>query len=81
MEYNTENTVHTFEKAFNSQPAWLQKMLRAKIIYRCGWESRTTFYNKLNGTTPIKPPEKAVIALLFAEHGIDSWSGDELILN
>jgi hypothetical protein len=76
MNVNTEKPV-TFKTAFDQQPEWLQRYMKAKIRYRCGW-GNTTFYNKMNGVTPMRPPEKAVVALLFAKHGVDAWSGEEI---
>ena len=67
IQINTEKTSFTFEDAFNALPAKKQKQLRKKIMFRCGWGSRTTFYNKMYGITPVKPPEKAVIKQLFAD--------------
>ena len=70
LQKNTEKTLPTFEDAFNLQPARVQKQLRVKMMFRCGWCSRTTFYNKMYGITPVKPPEKAVIKQLFSEKGV-----------
>lgn len=71
MEINTENTLPDFKAAFEDLPFWKQKQLRKEIMFRCDWKSRTTFLYKLNGQTPIKLPERAVIRQLFKNYGID----------
>lgn len=38
-----------------------QAQLRNEVIRRCGWKSRTTFYNKIYGAVSISKLERDVI--------------------
>jgi len=38
-----------------------QSRLRNIVIRRCGWKSRTTFYNKIYGTVSVPKLERNVI--------------------
>lgn len=50
----------SFEAAYSLLNKKAQGRLRNEIIRRCGWRSRTTFYNKLYGGVEIPALEMGV---------------------
>jgi len=49
------------EAAYSLLNKKAQSRLRAEVIRRCGWKSRTTFYNKIYGNVSIPKLEREVI--------------------
>ncbi|MFA9370121.1 MAG: hypothetical protein ACERIH_00215 [Labilibaculum antarcticum] len=49
------------EVAYSQLNKKAQAQLRNKVIRRCGWKSRTTFYNKIYGNVSIPKLERQVI--------------------
>ena len=78
MEKESNTTKVGFLEAYNQLPAGIQGMVRNRIRKECEWEAHTTFYAKVNGTSPIKLPEWRVLREIFAEYGIDVFTGQTL---
>jgi len=68
----------TFSAAFDELSAARQYELKRTLAHKCDWKSRTTFYNKKSGRSPISRPEAAIIEIEFARYGIHAWSGEKL---
>jgi hypothetical protein len=75
---NTVNPLNSFRDGFDQFPKWLQRSTREKLMDRCGWKSRITFYSKMNGKVSLRPPERAIVRELFAKHNINAFTGEQL---
>lgn len=73
---NTPNV--GFLKAYNMLPAGEQAGAREEMMDTCDWTAATTFYAKLNGSTPIKKLEWAALESIFSKWNIDVRTGEYL---
>lgn len=77
MENNTEKTLQTFSKAYDSFHPVVRKEIYSKIIAWTDW-SRVTFYNKKNGVFDMRPIERGVVEQVFMDYGVNAWTGEEI---
>lgn len=78
-EVNTEKDVKSnFLMGYGMLPAIKQPEVRQKIMFKCGWNSVVTFYDKCRGRTKIRKPEVAVIEKIFSQYNLNPWTGEYL---
>jgi len=70
---NTAN--EGFLVAYGLIPAKYQAEVRERIINKCEWGSRSTFYQKMKAQTPIKGLEIEAVTKILAEYNI-SYNGE-----
>lgn len=67
----------TFSEGYYALPIGKVKDVKYRLMSELGW-SISTFHYKRRGETPIKEAEQLFIEELFAEYGIDAWTGKNL---
>lgn len=78
---NTEISVNdeiTFKIGWDMVPHSLMNEVKDKLMIVCGWGTNATFHNKRRGSTPITIAERNAIESIFAEYGIDAWTGQRV---
>lgn len=73
----TKTPYRTFNESYYSLPANAIKSVKHRMMTEMNW-SISTFHYKRRGESPIKPDEVGKIEKLFAEYGIDAWTGKTL---
>lgn len=71
MESSNNTANRGFQKAYNMLPAGEQSKIRAKIMDTCDWNADSTFYAKLNGSTPLRKLEREALKAIFQVWNID----------
>lgn len=68
----------TFIEAYRTLETSNIKTIREKIMRECGWNSRTTFYDKAKGIVPLRLPEEKIIKQIFLKENIDAFTGQPI---
>ena len=76
MNRANNTTKRGFLKAYNMLPAGEQARVKSKIMETCDWTAESTFYNKVNGNTPLKKLEVAALDAIFKAWNIDVRTGN-----
>jgi hypothetical protein len=69
----------TFIEAYKAlENSKMKLQVREHIMKKCGWSSRTTFYDKAKGTIALRPPEEKLIKQIFQKILIDAFTGHSI---
>lgn len=74
---NTEKTVSWLKQITDACPHGKYSDFRAAIIFRCGWNTPTSYTNRINGLVKCTLPERVVIGQLAKEFGVPAPSFEE----
>ena len=76
MKEQNNTTNGGFSQAYKKVPAGALGLVRGRIMAECEWTSTATFYAKKTGKSNIKAPEWRVLVTIFAEYGINAFTGE-----
>ena len=70
---NTEKTATWLKRVTDACPHGVYQKFRGEIIFRCGWNSRSTYTNKIRGISDLTLSEYAVIKSLCKNYGVATF--------
>ena len=70
---NTVKTATWLKRVTDACPHGDYSQFRAEVIFRCGWNSRSTYTNKIRGISDLTLGEYAVIKALCKNYGVPTF--------